>query len=269
MRIRLLTFTPTFTPTFTLTFALTFTLAFAAAFVWMVAPASAWECNDGIDNDGDTLIDMADPGCVSPRDRSEDCGWGCPLCHDGVDNDGDGLVDTNDPGCLGDPFKDSETDLSLVCDNGLDDDGDELADYPADPHCTDLLDDTEHCGGEPGCPECDDNVNNEMGWGGFEMEHLYDDLIDTDDPQCWGPLDTSEYNDCWDGRDNDGDGLIDDCKTWNQATCDPGCGGEAKMFKEDGIGDGEIPHDNCGIGFELAFLLPGLMWLRRRVKCNA
>jgi murein DD-endopeptidase MepM/ murein hydrolase activator NlpD len=33
------------------------------------APPS--QCSDGIDNDGDGLIDMADPGCTSPADNSE------------------------------------------------------------------------------------------------------------------------------------------------------------------------------------------------------
>ncbi|TSC95412.1 MAG: hypothetical protein Athens101410_591 [Parcubacteria group bacterium Athens1014_10] len=30
-----------------------------------------YACNDGVDNDGDTLIDMADPGCASPTDGDE------------------------------------------------------------------------------------------------------------------------------------------------------------------------------------------------------
>jgi len=30
-----------------------------------------YQCNDGKDNDGDTLVDMADPGCSSPTDNSE------------------------------------------------------------------------------------------------------------------------------------------------------------------------------------------------------
>jgi hypothetical protein len=41
-------------------------------------------CADGIDNDGDTLVDLADPGCASASQDHED-----PACNDGVDNDGD------------------------------------------------------------------------------------------------------------------------------------------------------------------------------------
>jgi hypothetical protein len=62
------------------------------------------DCNDGVDNDGDGLIDYvaggvlpagADPGCTSFSDGSE---W--PGCSDGFDNDGDGYVDLEDPQCL-------------------------------------------------------------------------------------------------------------------------------------------------------------------------
>jgi hypothetical protein len=66
-----------------------------------------------------------------------------PECSDGLDNDGDGLVDDpDDPGCddAGDWF---ETSPLLVCDDGLDNDGDQLFDFPADPECEDLLDGSE------------------------------------------------------------------------------------------------------------------------------
>jgi large repetitive protein len=68
-------------------------------------------CNDGIDNDGDGLIDYPnDPGCTTTSDHSEndDCPTGpnCPACGNGVDDDFDGLIDyPADPGCdaAGDP----------------------------------------------------------------------------------------------------------------------------------------------------------------------
>ena len=79
------------------------------------------QCSDGIDNDGDGLVDAADPGChtdgnannaasYNPKDTSEANGGGvegasgngAPQCSDGVDNDGDGLVDAADPGCHSD-----------------------------------------------------------------------------------------------------------------------------------------------------------------------
>lgn len=49
------------------------------------------ECNDGIDNDCDGLIDFGnDPGCASALDPSE---LGTKQCDDGIDNDGDGGTD--------------------------------------------------------------------------------------------------------------------------------------------------------------------------------
>lgn len=80
-------------------------------------------CSDGIDNDVDTLIDSADPGCSDSTDTDEantpdggnggngggDSGGGsggggnsggpAPECEDSLDNDGDGLKDMADPGC--------------------------------------------------------------------------------------------------------------------------------------------------------------------------
>lgn len=65
------------------------------------------QCADGIDNDGDGLIDAADPQChtdgnpnnpnsYNPGGKSE---AGGAQCADGKDNDGDGLIDAADPGC--------------------------------------------------------------------------------------------------------------------------------------------------------------------------
>ena len=58
-----------------------------------------------------------------------------PECNDGLDDDGDGLVDfPSDPGCS-DALDTDERGASFACDNGLDDDGDTLTDYPDDPDC--------------------------------------------------------------------------------------------------------------------------------------
>lgn len=130
-------------------------------------------CNDGLDNDGDGLVDAADPGCTSATDPDETDPTACsdgldndgdgkvdfpedtscssyadndeagpPACSDGVDNDGDGQVDfPGDKGCSSADDV-SEADLP-VCANGLDDDGDGKADYPADPGCAGPFDDNE------------------------------------------------------------------------------------------------------------------------------
>lgn len=61
-------------------------------------------CGDGLDQDGDSLIDFpADPGCASADSDIED-----PACNDGVDNDGDTRIDLLDPHCSGVASKRSE-----------------------------------------------------------------------------------------------------------------------------------------------------------------
>jgi arylsulfate sulfotransferase len=52
------------------------------------------ECSDGRDNDGDGLIDAADPSCALATGNSE-----TEPCDDHLDNDGNGLVDMADPSC--------------------------------------------------------------------------------------------------------------------------------------------------------------------------
>lgn len=65
-------------------------------------------------------------------------------CTDGLDNDGDLLIDfPSDPGCES-TLDDDETDPVLPqCQDGLDNDGDSLFDYPADLGCASAVDDDE------------------------------------------------------------------------------------------------------------------------------
>src|SRR3989338_2219852 len=66
----------------------------------LVMAATPRQCNDRVDNDGDTRIDYPnDPGCSSPSDGSE---LSTVQCDDGVDN-GDA-----------DSFKDYPIDLGCV-----------------------------------------------------------------------------------------------------------------------------------------------------------
>ncbi len=58
-------------------------------------------CSDGIDNDGDGLIDSADCGCLSETgvyqpDKNSEAN---PQCSDNLDNDADTYTDAADPGC--------------------------------------------------------------------------------------------------------------------------------------------------------------------------
>ena len=58
-----------------------------------------------------------------------------PQCADGIDNDGDLLIDhPSDLGCSSAGDND-ETDVSYQCNDSIDNDGDLLIDYPTDPGC--------------------------------------------------------------------------------------------------------------------------------------
>ena len=98
------------------------------------------QCSDGVDNDGDMQVDWPfDVGCQGPTDTTENSG---PACSDGLDNDGDGATDfPNDPDCTG-PNDGSET-FYRACQDGVDNDGDLLADFPNDPGCHSPFDDDE------------------------------------------------------------------------------------------------------------------------------
>jgi hypothetical protein len=92
------------------------------------------QCSDGLDNDGDDLIDSPDDlGCDSPSDLSERAEPGSQYqCDDGIDNDADGFVDApDDPGC---PFS-YATIENPQCDDGADNDGNGVTDF-ADSKCT-------------------------------------------------------------------------------------------------------------------------------------
>ena len=85
-------------------------------------------CSDGLDNDGDGLVDCADPDCAS----NPACQTSPEICTNGQDDDGDGLVDCSDPDCASDPACQVPTE---ICDNGQDDDGDGAVDC-ADSDCS-------------------------------------------------------------------------------------------------------------------------------------
>jgi hypothetical protein len=90
---------------------------------------SPGDCLDGIDNDGDMLIDCKDP----------DCGDDNPECTGGDDDDSAG-DDDDDSGAGDDDSAGGPGPGNEICDNGIDDDGDGAADcLDADctgqPHC--------------------------------------------------------------------------------------------------------------------------------------
>lgn len=162
-------------------------------------------CQDGIDNDGDGLIDGADPQCLDPTSAESADGVQrsrASRCNDGEDNDGDGLIDGADPDCAfaGD---DSERGGVLLpqCIDGIDNDEDGLID-DEDPDCMNSLIEATPDPADPGLPACADGIDND-----------FDGAVDLQDPGCAaGPDNDTELSPvtaCNDGIDNDGDGLID------------------------------------------------------------
>jgi hypothetical protein len=94
-----------------------------------------WEapevCANGVDDDGDTLVDCMDQDCQNDP--------ACPeVCDNGIDDNGNGSIDCEDWACQ------YEVACSEVCDNGIDDNGNGSID------CEDW-----GCYADPGCPEND------------------------------------------------------------------------------------------------------------------
>jgi type II secretory pathway pseudopilin PulG len=145
-----------------------------------------YECDDGLDNDDDFLIDFradrgGDPQCFLTTTEEE----GGTACNDSIDNDGDGKIDfgtgpDNDPGCT------DELDISELgdteCDDGLDNDTDGRIDYGTapdkDPGCTDPSDNDER-----GVLQCDNGTDED---GDTRIDY-------PSDLKCSSPVDDSEF----------------------------------------------------------------------------
>ena len=53
-------------------------------------------CDNGVDDDGDGLVDCEDPDCSAAANCNPSI---TEICNNGIDDDGDGLVDCDDPDC--------------------------------------------------------------------------------------------------------------------------------------------------------------------------
>ena len=212
-------------------------------------------CSDGIDNDGDGLLDCEDEDdCLNSDSRSScqesacddnqdddgdnftDCedsqcfeNVACKgvvgeeeLCGDGTDNDANGDVDCDDRECCGDPACQGENASSNClpehCGNGVDDDGDGLSDCD-DPECCTIA----ICATAQACQReggsCDNGTDDDS-----------DGLADCDDPDCcsFGPCNGNPVcivEGCFDSGgaavDTDGDGFLgcEDPDCCDEAVC--------------------------------------------------
>jgi subtilisin family serine protease len=134
------------------------------------------------------------------------------------------------------------TSLLFPCANGIDDDGDGLADAGSDPGCSDGADGSER---EPGFV-CDNGLDDDG-----------DGTSDGADPGCRDPAWPLEDPDCDDGLDNDLDGGID-FDGAGLGPADAQCAGKAWEIREAPVA--------CGLGAELALLLPFVGWILRRPR---
>ncbi len=145
-------------------------------------PTFEGDCSDGLDDDGDGLVDCCDDDCEGDSACAVACPeYGAPMperdCGDCIDNDCDGLVDDLDPDCTGELY--GAPPFEADCSDGLDDDGDGLVDC-----CDDDCEGSADC--VPACPrymaplselECGDCIDDDC-----------DGLVDGDDPDCMGTL---------------------------------------------------------------------------------
>lgn len=107
-------------------------------------------CADGLDNDGDGLVDQQDPQCFGPRAAESDAGLGriaTGSCANGLDDDQDGLIDRDDPDCVfASGVEEAVASIEppgAVCSDDVDNDGDGRVDYPSDDACYGALGRTE------------------------------------------------------------------------------------------------------------------------------
>jgi DNA-binding beta-propeller fold protein YncE len=199
-----------------------------------IAPA----CANGIDDDGDGLVDGADPGCEHASDDHEGDPETGAACDNGVDDDGDGLTDGDDPGCDPDP-------AVPECANGVDDDGDGLVDLD-DPGCASPRDDSEGsdqatCRSEPllvactppeGYPTPAEQLAIALRCGNGVDDDGDGRTDAADEGECPGLL--SRPTDCWNALDDDEDGATD---TADERCLTPFTAGERLPACSNGVDD--------------------------------
>jgi hypothetical protein len=133
-----------------------------------------------------------------------------------------------------------------ACEDGRDNDGDGAIDG-ADIGCLSRDDLSEQ-------RECNDGIDND-GDGGIDVGTR----TQPGDPACSSPNLLSEDPPCNDGADNDGDKLVDFDGLAGATAKDPQCNDNPSWLSEQVLGP-----VSCGLGPEVALLLPALAALRAR-----
>ncbi len=173
-----------------------------ASFSYLCASPAQSQCSDGVDNDRDGAIDLADFSCQNDS-KNNDESLPKAQCQDGIDNDGDGAIDLADFSCQNNSQKNDESFPKAECQDSIDNDGDGAIDL-ADFSCQNNSQKNDESSPKA---ECQDGIDNDG-----------DGAIDLADFSCTNSQDNDESNpnsQCQDGIDNDEDGLVD--------TNDPGC----------------------------------------------
>lgn len=179
-----------------------------ALVVVLLSPASAGALNIQLTVEGCNNNNACEPYL---GESVSSCSADCTAfqCGDGVDNDGDGDIDYPDDLQCTDKNDDSE-DTSFACSDGIDNDGDGDIDYPADPGCTSAQDDDESDGGGSSGggggsgPGGDDDDDDGVCPDGFICTLIGDDDDDDDDDGEIG--DDDDDDDGAPGDDDDDDG---------------------------------------------------------------
>lgn len=100
------------------------------------------QCRDGVDNDGDGAIDLADFSCQGDPNKDDETNPRAQ-CQDSIDNDGDYMIDMEDPSCTSPQHNDESPQQLTQCADRIDNDGDSYIDWPLDPQCRDRTDNSE------------------------------------------------------------------------------------------------------------------------------
>ena len=210
------------------------------------------DCDNQRDDDGDHLVDCADPGCAFEL--------ACDSCGDGIRDDNEGCDDGN----LDDDDDCSDRCLLPLCPNGFLDAGEQCDDgnfIGADgcslrcrfDHCGDrVLDGGEQCedGNRASGDGCSSTCTFEFCGDGVTQQGIGEQCDDDDPfrsptcefcrlPRC-GDLFVSTSEQCDDGNRSDGDGCSADCRA-------EFCGdGVVQVQRDEACDDGnDFNDDDC------------------------